>query len=143
MVISQLQSVWLQEPVDSYPSDPATAKILATLTAQGPYGHFTLHQGVIKYKGRVWVGANSSIQLKILQSLHSSPLVGHSIFPITYKRIQSLFAWPNLKSMVKEYVAHCENICQQAKTKRVKYPGLLQRLPVLDYAWQVVSLHFI
>lgn len=111
MVISQLQSVWLQEPVDSYPSDPATAKILATLTAQGPYGHFTLHQGVIKYKGRVWVGANSSIQLKILQSLHSSPLVGHSIFPITYKRIQSLFAWPNLKSMVKEYVAHCENIC--------------------------------
>lgn len=104
MVIFQLQSMWLQELVDSYPSDPAIAKILAILAAQGPYVHFTLHQGVIKYRGRVWVGANSSIQLKILQSLHSSPFVGHSGFPITYKRIQSLFAWPNLKSMVKKYV---------------------------------------
>lgn len=39
-------------------------------------------------------------------------------------------------------MAQC-TICQQAKPKRVKYPGLLQPLPVPDYAWQVVSLDFI
>ena len=44
--------------------------------------------------------------------------------------------------MVKYFVQHC-TVCQQAKYERVKYPGLLQPLPILDYAWQVVSLDFI
>lgn len=44
--------------------------------------------------------------------------------------------------MVLDYVAHC-SICQQAKSERVRYPGLLQPLPVPDFAWQVVTLDFI
>jgi transposase InsO family protein len=34
-------------------------------------------------------------------------------------------------------------IYQQAKSERVKYPGLLQPLPVPAHAWQVVSIDFI
>lgn len=47
-----------------------------------------------------------------------------------------------MKAMVQTAVSHCQ-ICQQAKTERVKYPGLLQPLPVPDQAWQVVTLDFI
>jgi hypothetical protein len=57
-------------------------------------------------------------------------------------KIRHLFAWPGMKKMVHQFVTHCTT-CQQAKSKRVKYPGLLQSLPVPDFAWQVVSLHFI
>lgn len=142
LAISTLQAIWLQELVDAYPSNPQTAKLLTTLAVQTISSHFSLQDGVIKYKGRVWVGHSPSIQLKILQSLHSAPLGGHSGFPVTYKRVKELFAWPGMKSMVKTFVSEC-TICQQAKTERVKYPSLLQPLDVPKFAWQVVSLDFI
>ena len=44
--------------------------------------------------------------------------------------------------MVYSFVSKCY-VCQQAKPEHVKYPGLLQPLPVPDYTWQVVSLDFI
>jgi hypothetical protein len=34
-------------------------------------------------------------------------------------------------------------VFQQARPDRSKYPGLLQPLPVPDFAWQVVSMDFI
>lgn len=96
LAVSSLQAVWLKELVDTY-----TAKLLTRLAVQSPSGYFSLHDGVIKYKGRVWVGHSTSIQLQILQSLHSSPLGGHSGFPATYKRVKELFAWPGMKNMIK------------------------------------------
>jgi hypothetical protein len=56
--------------------------------------------------------------------------------------VKQLFAWPALKKSVQQYVQSCE-ICQQAKTEHVKYPGLLQPLPIPQQAWEIVSLDFI
>lgn len=67
---------------------------------------------------------NPTAQNSILQALHSSPVGGHSGMQVTYIRVKNLFAWPGLKKMVQSFVANCQ-ICQQAKTERVKYPGLL------------------
>lgn len=142
LAISSLQSTWLKELVDTYSSHAPTVKILSSLAVHSPSGHLSLEEGVIKYKGKVWVGHDASMQLKILQSLHSSPVGGHSGFSVTYKRIKELFAWPDMKKMIKQFVAQC-TICQQAKPERVKYPGFLQPLHVPKYAWQVPSLDFI
>ena len=57
LAISTLQSTWLQELVDSYSTDPNTAKLLSTLAVQSPFGHFTLHKGVIRYKGKIGLQA--------------------------------------------------------------------------------------
>ena len=105
---------------------PCTAKLLSTLAVQNPHGLFTLQHGIIIYKGRIWVSGNRSMKFKILESLHSSPLGGHSGFPVTYRRIKNLFTWPGQKGrIIKQFVAQC-SICQQAKSERVKYPCLLQ-----------------
>jgi hypothetical protein len=76
---------------DAYASNTHTTKLLATLAIQSPTGHFTLEEGIIRYKGKVWVGHSASIQLQILQTLHSGSLGGHSSFRPTYKRIKELF----------------------------------------------------
>jgi hypothetical protein len=47
-----------------------------------------------------------------------------------------------MKQMIKDFVAQC-TVCQQAKYERVKYPSLLQLLPMPKYGWQVVTLDFI
>jgi hypothetical protein len=77
-----------------------------------------------------------------MSSLHASPVEGHSGIPVTYQRIKKLFAWPAMKKCIQEFVASCM-VCQQAKPERVKYPGLLQPLPILDRAWQTVTLDFV
>lgn len=47
-------------------------------------------------RGRIWIGANPALQLRIMQALHSSPLGGHSRFLVTYSRMRKLFAWRGL-----------------------------------------------
>jgi transposase InsO family protein len=82
------------------------------------------------------------MQQKILEALHAGALGGHSGISVTYIRISRLFAWPNLRKDVQQFVESC-SICKQAKSEHTKYPGLLQPLEVPDQAWQVVTLDFV
>lgn len=103
---------------------------------------FQLKDGILRYEGRVWVGANPSMHQKIMHSMHASAIEGHSGFQVTYSRLSKLFAWLGMKKDVRSFVSSCF-VCKQAKVKNVKYPGLLQPLPVPEHAWQIVSTDFI
>lgn len=76
------------------------------------------------------MGFQPTLQHKILSSLHASAIGGHSGYEVTYKRVKQLFAWYKLKQSVQDFVAQ-RSICQQAKSERVAYPGLLAPLPFL------------
>uniref|UniRef100_J3LFV3 Ovate family protein n=1 Tax=Oryza brachyantha TaxID=4533 RepID=J3LFV3_ORYBR len=60
-------------------------------------------------------------ETRVISALHDSPVGGHSGFPVTYRKVKSLFVWPRIKQQVKSYVKNCST-CQQAKPDRVKYP---------------------
>lgn len=47
-----------------------------------------------------------------------------------------------MKEAIRTYVQTCE-VCQQAKTKRVRLPGLLAPLLVPKQAWSVVTMDFV
>lgn len=64
-----------------------------------------------------------------MEALHASPVGGHSGVEATYHRIKKLFAWPHLKQTIPQFVSQC-SICQQAKTEKITYPGLLAPLPI-------------
>ena len=141
--ISACTPTWLQEVTEGYNQDPYSTQLLTELSLNpSARKHFSLNSGLLKYKGRVWIGNNQALQLKLLTEIHASPVGGHSGFPVTYRKLKQLFAWPSMKKMTKVFVQQCQ-ICLQAKPDRAKYPGLLQPLPVPDGAWQVVSLDFI
>lgn len=126
----------------AYPLCADSAKLLASLSLSQAIGDYTLKDGIIRYKGRILIPQVQDIQSKIISSLHYSPVGGHSGYQVTYHRVKSLFYWTRLKQMIKDFVAECQ-ICQQAKAERVKYPGLLQPLPVPTFAWQVVTMDFV
>jgi hypothetical protein len=115
--------------------DDDQAKQLISELAIAPDSHpdYTLQNGVLRYKGRVWIGNNSTAQNHVLIALHDSGVGGHSGISATYARVKQLFAWPSMKQTVQEFVRQCQ-ICQQAKTERIKTPGLLQPLPVPQQA---------
>jgi len=117
-----------QSVVVGYQADTQASTLLTKLATNATsVNNFSLVDGLLKYKNRIWVDNNQALQLQHIQDLHSSPLGGHSGVPATIKRIQELFAWPGLKKQVDQFVKSCAT-CQQAKPERVKYRGLLQPL---------------
>ncbi|KAL5211653.1 hypothetical protein ABZP36_022500 [Zizania latifolia] len=141
--MTHCQPQWLSEVYQGYQQDPFSVQLLSEL-ALDPMARpeFSLCNGLLKYRGRIWVGNNQELQFKLISALHDSPVGGHSGFPVTYQRIKRLFAWKGMKTMIQDQLKNC-TVCQQSKPERVKYPGLLQPLPVPDGAWQVISMDFI
>lgn len=112
---------WLTEVVDGYKLDDHSKELIAKLTiSPQAVPHFTFHDGVLRYKNRIWLGNNKSLQLKVLAALHCSPLGGHSGIPVTYSKLKQYFAWIGIKKDVHDFVKSC-TICQQAKPDRSKY----------------------
>lgn len=143
VAVSTCVPAWLTEVVAGYALDESTKKLLTQLSVKGAtHPKFHLHDGLLRYMGRVWVGTNIPMQLKIMQAMYDSAIGGHSRFQVTYSRIRKLFAWPGMKQGVKDFVSAC-SICKQAKSEHVKYSGLLQPLPIQKQAWQMVPLDFI
>lgn len=134
---------WIQKLKEGYEDDAQAKQLMVELAiSNGSHQDYTLTDGVIRYKGRVWVGNNPTAQQHILIAMHDSGLGGHSGISATYARIKQLFAWPNMKQMVQDFVKGCQ-VCQQAKTERTKTPSLLQPLLVPDQAWEIISMDFI
>jgi hypothetical protein len=140
--LSTLKNTWLQSVSESYAQYDDTTPILQSLAVQSPNGNYKLKEGLILYKDRILLAAASEWPLKIFQSLHNTPIGGHSGFLVTYQKIKKLFMWIGMKKMIQQWCQNCP-ICQQAKSERVPYPGLLQPLPVPEGAWQLVSMDFI
>jgi hypothetical protein len=127
--------VWIQEVLNSYVVDTTAQSLLQELAVVGSNSEgYELHQGLIKFKGKIWIGANVGLQTKLIQAFHASALGGHSGIHTTYQRINKLFTRPGLKLAVQEFVQQC-TICQQAKHENCKSPGLLQPLRVPQGAW--------
>ncbi|KAJ3698695.1 hypothetical protein LUZ61_002400 [Rhynchospora tenuis] len=135
---------WIQELTQSYQGDPwiEELKQKANFDSTQPSPVHTIHQGVIRFKGRICVGNVGDWRQKILQSLHDTAIGGHSGINATYHKVKKFFYWPQLKQSVHDYVSTCHT-CQLNKGEHVPYPGLLQPLPIPQTGWHSVGLDFI
>jgi hypothetical protein len=134
---------WLEIILEGYNQDDQTKQLLTELSLTGSNDKgFTLTDGIIKFKGRIQLGTHTEAHKAVLLALHSSGLGGHSGITATYHKVRELFAWPNMKQYVKDYINACE-LCAQAKPEHCRLPGLLQPLPVPTHAWHTISLDFI
>lgn len=135
--------LWIQEVLNSYAVDTQAQQLLTELAITGSNTQgFELVHSLIRKKGKIWVGANSALQTKLIIAFHNSAIGGHSGGQATYQRLKKLFMWAGLKQQVEEFVQQCA-VCQQAKHEHCKYPGLLQPLPIPEGAWQEVCMDFI
>jgi hypothetical protein len=66
---------WLSQVAQGYDQDPSAKKLLSCLLTGETMEHYTLSQGIIRFKGRIWIGANKAIQQMIMSELHEVPLV--------------------------------------------------------------------
>ncbi|KAJ8629802.1 hypothetical protein MRB53_023125 [Persea americana] len=84
--------------------------------------HYSMQNGILRYKGRIVLPSSSPWCIKILHDFHHGPLGGHSGFLPTYQRISRNFYWKGIKQATKRYVAECD-ICQRMKAETMAPPA--------------------
>lgn len=94
-LISSISVVTPQRSADiiaGYKDDQYTSDMLAKLaTDSTSVPHVSIHDVLLKYKDRIWIGTDATLQHQLIK-MYSSPMGGHSSIPATVKRVQSLFA---------------------------------------------------
>lgn len=54
--------LWIQEVMDGYQQDPSSLTMLSKLAIDPTaIPHFTLVDGILRYKSRIWIGANTAL----------------------------------------------------------------------------------
>lgn len=87
--VSVIVPQWLVAVQDSYHQDKQALSLISKLAVDpAAVPNFTLHDGLLRYKERIWVGEDTHLQHRIVEALHSSPLGGHSGIPVTYSRVK-------------------------------------------------------
>ena len=104
--------------------------------------HYSIKEGNIYFKGRIYVPATKQLRDQILEEYHDSPIGGHQGVEKTLERIKRTYFWPGITKSVKEYIATCDS-CFRNKAHRHKEYGQLQSLPTPTRQGQQISLDFI
>lgn len=81
---------WLIELTEEYKKDNQTSRVIAELSMRkSQHPKFSFKDGILRYDGRIWIGSNITLQQRIMHSMHSSAIGGHSGFQVTYNKKKS------------------------------------------------------
>jgi len=72
---------WSQEVMDGYYKNSDAQNMLAKLVVdKNSVPDFSFQDGLLRFKGNIWLGNNSSMQQAVVQALHSSAVGGTLAF---------------------------------------------------------------
>ncbi len=141
--LSTAVPMWANDISGSYTGDTKVQQIITTLLLNPTLpSKYSYQQGIVRYKGRIYIGSVGDLKKVIVNQMHATALGGHSGIDNTYKRLKQLFYWPGMKLDVENRVKDCE-VCIKNKVDGIPYAGLLQPIPIPTQAWQLVSMDFI
>jgi hypothetical protein len=142
-LISFPTPTWVDDLKASYEQDPETQCIFLSLQQGIPNSHgFSLQQGLLLKKGRLWVVRKSPFKLQLLAFVHSNLTVGHSGYHKTVHHAKANFYWRGMRQDIRRFVQECE-VCQVSKPETIHPSGLLQPLPIPSRVWSDISMDFI
>ena len=90
---------------ESCNGDDKIKELLTTLAIDSSSSpDYSYHQGIVRYKGRVYIGVTTELRRQLISCMHDSAVGGHSSNLGTYARLKSYFFWPRMKREVEAYV---------------------------------------
>lgn len=92
---------WLASLQQWYSTHSNAKELLTQLSLDSAsWPPFSLRQGVILYKERVWLGSNAALQTKAIAALHDRAVGSHSGIPATFAKVHKLFYCPSMHAAV-------------------------------------------
>jgi hypothetical protein len=127
-------------------SDQHSVKIKETLQQgnfQQKINYYELKEdGILMYKGDVYVPKSSELKNAVLKEIHNVPYEGNPGYQKTIAAVRSQYFWLEMKKEVANYIAKCRE-CQKVKTEHKDPTCFLQPLPIPEWKWEVVMVNFI
>lgn len=142
-ISTSIKPQWVDEVISSYNGDEGTQELLAQTFITPDFDKkFSVKNGILRYKGKLWVVKNNDIRPKVMEVIHNPSIGGHSGIQASYQKAKNLFYWPGMKNDFQEFINACD-VCRRCKTENVPYPGLLQPLEVPEKPWSQITMDFI
>ena len=105
MAVSSISSELVQEIQDSWERDPALQSLISQLKQESlPHSPYAWSDNQLTRKGRMVVGNDKELQLKIIKLFHEEGLGGHSGMQAIVKRIASVFFWKAMERQVSQVI---------------------------------------
>ena len=100
---------------------------------------WVLHDGLLIYKGKVFVPSTSPLLDVVLQLAHTE---AHEGIQKTLQRLRTEFFVEHDRRRVHDFIQSCAT-CQKNKTEALHPAGLLQPLPVPSRVWADIAMDFV
>jgi hypothetical protein len=101
-----------------------------------------LVNGLLFYKGRIFVPKDIAIRKLILESHHDAPAAGHPGQACTLELVNRQFYWPSMKKSVNQYVEACDS-CNRTKPSNRMPHGELQSIEPPLKPWDEITYDLI
>jgi len=127
--------------------DPEVVQALETLKV-GPVQlrkgleEWNVEEGLILYRGLVYVPKDSEIRREILKLYHDTPAAGHPGRAKTLELVSRNYWWPHMAKWVHDYVDGCDR-CKATKIFPSKPVGPLQPNAIPEGPWQSITCDLI
>jgi hypothetical protein len=98
--------------------------------------------GLLRFRGRIYVPPNDELRRLILSEAHRAVYMAHPGVTKMRADLKPLFFWKGMKTDIVNFVARCLE-CQQVKAEHRHPVGLLQPHAIPESKWEVISMDFI
>ncbi|OMP05180.1 reverse transcriptase [Corchorus capsularis] len=139
MAMTQPILSFLDDLCNFYLTAEQGEQLWAQAAANGGDG-LTIADGLLFFKGRVYVPEKHPLRALLLHEFHSSPTGGHAGVKKTLARLAANFHWPNMRHDVESFIKLCAT-CQQVKYETAKPGGHSTPLPIPSNIWEYCRLH--
>ena len=92
-------------------------------------GYQMLNDGLLTYKGRLYILNCDNLKFFRMDELHKIPYIGHPGYQKMIIATRKLFYWPGLKNDIADYLAKCLEF-QQVKVEHQHPSGVFHPLPI-------------
>ncbi|XP_060210958.1 uncharacterized protein LOC132637972 [Lycium barbarum] len=76
-VITQVLACWIEEVLNSYKEDQNITQAISAISVDPNNNqNLSLQQGLLRYKGKVWVGNHGELRQQLVRTIHTSGLGG-------------------------------------------------------------------
>jgi hypothetical protein len=139
--ISTVVPLWVNDVQTSYTGDSKCKELEEQLHIQADsVTHFSMTNGMIRYKGKLYIGGTADLRHSLIASFHCSALGGHTGDRVTYTNSSHYFHWPGMKGEVTNFVKNCQYV---RKTKLHMFHILAYYNPYQFLTWLGSTLQWI
>src|SRR5260221_478459 len=137
------EAIFMERIQQSAQFDDLVVKALKALDAEELRSdEWTCTEGVVLYRGKVYVLDNPQLCHDLVHAHHSATVTRHPGHWKMLELVSQNYWWPGLSRYIAKFVAGCD-ACNQTKTFPTQKVGKLIPNKVPDQHWQVISVDMI